>query len=545
MTIGGTWDFIIVGAGSAGCVMAERLSADGKNKVLVLEAGGTNETRFVRIPKGFAKLIQNPEHIWTYSIDQPRREGEKWQEYWLRGKGLGGSSAVNGMIWSRGEPGDFDDWEKMGCEGWNGASMTSAFKALEDHELGESETRGSGGKVNITPKQFGYGLADQVIEAGVNLGLTPVADLNAYTGPRIGYYSHNIKDGERQSAAVTFLKPARRRANVRVQTGVVVERLVVENKRVVGVVIRTDRGEEIVHCKGEVIVSAGAIESPLLLQRSGIGPASVLQAVGIKPLIDSPDVGRRMREHLSISMTYRLKEGVANGSHKRFYGLGLLRSIGEYLLTKRGILATGPYEVGAFANLGGRSDFQLYFGGYTTEALDRNIPGIPEIERKPGLTAYGQLLRLTSEGEIEVGGPRAGDPAKITPNWLTTDEDRQAAIDAVKYTRKFVSQSPIAELIDHEITPGAGVATDQDILDFFIDNSTCGLHAIGSCRMGSDNRAVCDERLRVRGIDGLRLVDCSVMPAPVSGNTNAPAMALAYRASELVLHDCKERQAGT
>lgn len=532
------WDYIVVGAGSSGCVMAERLSASGKHSVLVLEAGGNNTSRFVSIPKGFAKLIQKPEHIWTYQVDQPRREGEEWQEYWLRGKGLGGSSSVNGMIWSRGEPSDYDDWEALGCTGWNGETMTAAFKSLEDHELGESEMRGSGGRVNIAPKQFAYPLADKVIEAGTHMGLQPVDDLNAATGPRIGYYSHNIKHGKRQSSAVTFLAPARKRANVKVMTGVMAERLVIENKRVTGVVIRDSQGkEQTIACNREVIVSSGAIESPLLLQRSGIGPAEVLREAGIEPVIDSPDVGRRMREHLAISMTYRLKPDVSIGSHKRFHGLGFASSIAQYLFTGRGIMATGPYEIGAFTRLGEKSDFQLYFGGYTAAPMEENMAGIPDIEREPGLTAYAQLLRLTSEGTLEVTGPKSSDMPRIEPNWLSNEEDRQTAVAAMKYIRDFVRQPPIAELIDHELSPGKDVASDADLLEHFIDNATCGLHAIGSCRMGADNRAVCDERLRVRGVEGLRVVDCSVMPAPVSGNTNAPAMALGKRAAELVLED--------
>lgn len=534
----GCWDFIIVGAGSSGCVMAERLSANGKASVLVLEAGGTNKSPLVSFPKGFAKLIMKPEHIWTYEINQPRRENEEWREIWLRGKGLGGSSSVNGMIWSRGEPSDYDDWEKMGCAGWNGETMTKAFRAIEDHEMGASELRGEGGNVNIAPRLFSYPLADKIIEAGQDFGLTSVDDMNGSAGPRVGLYSHNIKNGKRQSSAVTFLRPAQKRSNVKVVTGALAEKITFEGKKVSGINAVIDGVPTHFACNGEIIVCAGALESPLLLQRSGVGPAERLRWAGITPIVDSPDVGERMREHLAIIAAYRLNTDI--GTNKNFYGFGFAKAMARYLVTRRGIMATGPFEVGAFTNIGDRTDLQLYFGGYTyAPNTDNRAAGIPAIDKVPGMTVYGQLLRLSSEGSIRVSGPSTKSKPAIEPNWLSTEEDRRAAIATMRYIRGYVAQDPLADLIEHEISPGSDCQSDEQLLEDFRTRATCGLHAVGTCRMGSDNRSVCDGKLRVNGVEGLRVVDCSVMPGPISGNTNAPAMALAHRAAELVLQDSR------
>lgn len=533
------WDYIVVGAGSSGCVVAERLSADGKSRVLVLEAGGENDSFWVSLPKGVARLVTNPAHVWAYPVSQPREPGGPANEVWIRGKGLGGSSSVNGMIWSRGEPADYDAWEAKGATGWNGEAMTRAFLSLEDHAAGAGPMRGSGGRVHVDPAIHTYPLAERMIEAGQALGLQRVDDLNARGGPRVGLYSHNIRKGRRQSAAVTFLAPARKRANVRVVTGALARRILFDGRRAVGVEATVNGQPQRFACRGEVIVCGGAMESPLLLQRSGIGHGDRLKAAGVDVIAHSPDVGERMIEHLSISMPFRLDKG--RGTNRSFFGVGAALAMARWLLRRDGVMATGPFEVGGFCNVAhpdGRTDAQFYLGGYTFEVSDDGNPvPLDKIDPRPGITIYGQLLRLTSEGSLRITGPEPENAPEILPNWLSTEHDRRSAVALIRKMRAWAAAPPLDAMVGAELVPGPQVDSDEDVLAAFRRLASCGLHAIGSCRMGSDDAAVVDPRLRVRGVDGVRVVDCSVMPGHVTGNTNAPAMAMGWLAGELILAD--------
>jgi choline dehydrogenase len=536
----GNFDYIIVGAGSAGCVLANRLSADSRQRVLLLEAGGADRNPLIDIPKGMGKLVQSPRHAWFFPIEQPRAPDLPASEVWVRGKTVGGSSSINGMIYSRGHPEDYEEWNALGGPGWGWAEMKAAYRCVEDHELGAADHRGAGGPVHISTGKLRYPAAEAMIAAGEQMGLGRKDDLNdedLLEG--VGYYAHNIKRGRRQSAARTFLKAARNRPNLQIRSSAHVDRVLFDGKRAVGVACRVRGTEKFFRTDGEVILSAGAILSPKLLQLSGIGPADHLQELGVEVRRHSPDVGARMREHLGFSMPHRLK--TTRGLNHRLRGPGLVGSALQYVASRTGPLATGPFEVGAFVRAApgaNRPDTQIYLGAFTFARRGDNFPvqlATPDTE--PGMTIYGQLLNLTSEGTVRLRSNNPDDPPVIRPNWLSTEYDQAAVIAMVKYMRRYVRQPALAPYVGEELVPGDECQSDEEILTAVRRLSTSGLHGVATCRMGRDETAVVDNRLRVKGVQNLRVVDCSIMPSLVSGNTNGPAMAVGWRASELIIED--------
>jgi len=541
------FDIIIVGAGSAGCVLAHRLSADPACRVALLEAGGEDSSYLVDVPKGFSKLVFNPDYTWNYPVDQPRGNGVNVNENWVRGRCIGGSSTINGMVYVRGQPEDYEAWADEAGPDWNWPSMKQAFRSIEDHELGDDGVRGVGGPLHISVGNFRYPLAETLIKAGQQMGLPRRDDLNGEEQEGVGYFSHNIKRGRRQSAALAFLKPIRRRPNLTVLTQATVDRVLFDGRRASAVEVRLAGRRVTLRGRHEIILAAGAMHSPKILQLSGIGPADVLRRHGIDVLQDSPDVGGRMLEHLGLTVGHRLR-GPDRGVNHRFHGLGLARSIAEYLVLGTGPLTSVPREVGAFVRVdpdATRPDVQLYLGGTSLKRPEgkNTATPLPVVERVPGMAVYAQMLQLTSEGSMVITSADPDAPLDIRPNWLSTDHDRNLAIKMVRYIRRYLSMPAIAPLLGVETTPGADYQSDEEILDIVYRNGTCGIHAVRTCRMGKDEKAVLDGRCRVRGVTGLRVVDCASMPGITSGNTNGPVMALAWRAADLIIEDWRLRNA--
>ncbi|SCW59727.1 Choline dehydrogenase [Sphingobium faniae] len=513
------FDYIIVGAGSAGCVLADRLTRDGRHKVLLLEAGPRDSSPFIRMPRGFGRTLADPALTWYYPVEDGTREGAT-APIWLRGKTLGGSSAVNGMIYVRGQREDYDGWATGGATGWDGAAMAAAFAMLE-RELPVGIPR------RETP------LSRAIVEAAGMIGLPERCERHAVDGEGIGPTPCNICHGRRMSAAHIFLRPAERRPNLRVETGILVDRLLIDGRRITGV-----RAGGRQWLGGETILCAGAIESPALLQRSGIGPAETLQAAGV-PLIHAlPGVGRNLREHKLVMIQHRLRRWM--GDNRAFSGWRLAANVAAYALLRRGALAR-TYDLNAFARSRAdveRPDVQITFSAFSLDLRADTM----RFEPFAGMQMFAYPLRPTSQGSVDITGPDAGAPPRIRPHYLETEHDRRITVDMVRLMRRLAAAPPLAGLIAAETFPGDAMPDDDEaaIIAAAHRDQSCA-HAVGTCRIGraDDPLAVVDPRLRVRGIDGLRVMDCSVMPTQVSGNTNAPVMAMAVRAATLILEDAR------
>ncbi len=531
------FDFVIVGGGSAGCVLADKLSADGRHKVVLIEAGPRDTHPMIHMPKGFGKIAASAKHAYYFdAIAGPG--GKNSAETWIRGRMLGGSSSINGLQYQRGHPEDYDHWKRdLGLTGWGWSDMLRIFRSMEDHQLGANDFRGAGGPLPIAINTNHTMLMDKVIEAGGQLGLPMVDDTNRPDQESIGYITCTAKDGRRWSAAKAFLDPARGRPNLTIVTDTDVRRILFDGTRAIGV--EAERGGTVVRYDAarEVILSAGTIGSPMLLQRSGVGPAAHLRSLGVPVVADRAAVGGNMREHLVFTVQYRLAGDYSQ--NKQYSGWRVLMHGARYMMFHSGLLANGPYDVTAFVRTRpglDRPDAQLVTGPMSMDmaAWEGFSKGI-KLEDEPGAQILGYPLRPQSEGSVMISSADPAAPPVIVHNYLSHPGDREMAIGTVRYMRRLFDQPAIRPYIKAEMLPGADVSSDDDILAAYNRMSGPAYHALGTCRMGTDADSVVDPELRVRGVSGLRVVDISVLPTQISGNTNGPAMATAWRASEFIL----------
>jgi choline dehydrogenase len=534
----GSFDYIVVGAGSAGCVLANRLSASGRHRVLVLEAGGEDRNIWIHVPIGYAKLFADARNNWLYS-SEPEPECAGRSIIQPRGKVLGGSSSINGLLYIRGQAEDFDHWRQLGNAGWSFTDVLPYFRRAEDQERGEDELHGVGGPLAVRDVSEGHPLCDAFIDACEQAGLPRTEDFNGPSQEGAGYFQLTTRNGRRWSTARGYLKPARKRGNVAVVANALTTRILFEGRRAVGVEYIKDGGKHVARANAEVIISGGAFNSPQLLQLSGVGPGDLLRQHGIDVIADMKGVGADLQDHYQARFNYR---GNTRNTINDMMGsvVGRVAAGLRYALLRKGFLTIGAGYAGGFFKTDPSlptPDVQFHFILFSADSVGQKLHPWPGF-----LTSVCQL-RPESRGFVRI---KSADPAQapaIQPRYLTAQVDRDVMVAGMKMIRRVMGQPAMARYIDEELMPGAKVQTDADFLEFARQKGTTVFHPTSTCRMGSDVNAVVDERLRVRGFQGLRVADASIMPTVVSGNTNAACVMIGEKASDMILADATAKPA--
>ncbi|CAN7241624.1 GMC family oxidoreductase [Rhizobium sp. LjRoot254] len=533
----GDYDYIVVGAGTAGCIVANQLSADPKNRVLLLEAGGRDNWIWFHIPVGYLFAIGNPRADWMFRTEPEAGLNGRSLAY-PRGKVIGGSSSINAMIAMRGQAADYDHWRQLGMTGWGWGDVLPVFRKMEDHFLGESEHHGIGGGWRVEPPRLSWQVLSAVQDAAAEMGIPRSTDFNTGNNEGSGYFHVNQKMGRRWSSARGFLKPVLNRPNLRLETGVTVEQLIFDGRRVTGVRFRQGGQTVTAKARGEVVLSAGSIGSTQILQRSGVGPSDWLSPLGIDTVHELKGVGGNLQDHLQQRAIYKVR-GVKtlNETYHNLFKRGLMGA--EYALLRRGPLTMAPSQLGIFTRSDPhqeRPNIQFH-----VQPLSLDKFGDP-LHRFPAITVSACNLRPTSRGVVMLKSRDLDAPPMIAPHYLTTDEDRQVAADAIRVTRRLMKQKALAVFSPEEYLPGLAVGDDDAALAKAAgDIGTTIFHPVGTAKMGlaSGPFAVVDERLRVHGLSGLRVVDASIMPTITSGNTNTPTSMIAMKGAAMILEDAK------
>ena len=530
----GSFDYVIVGAGSAGCVLANRLSEQAGVTVALLEAGGRDTNPWIHIPGGYFRTMYNPDITWQYAAGPEPHLGGRYVP-WPRGRVLGGSSAINGLLYVRGQARDYDVWRQLGNVGWSYEDVLPYFKRAENQERGADELHGAGGPLSVTDRRMDNPLCSAFVEASVEAGIPPTEDFNGKSQEGAGFYQYTIRDGRRGSTAVTYLRDAANRANLRVITHAEVEGIALDEKRASGVHFSVGGEKRFIKARREVLLAAGAIGSPQILELSGIGQGDVLKKVGIPVRHELKGVGENLQDHYQVRSVYEVTLPYSLNAVWHSPLLQLKTGL-EYAFNRRGILANGAAPAGVFAKSTPdleEPDIQFHFIPFSADAPGKGL------HKFAGVSSTICVLRPDSRGHQHIVSADPKEKPAIVANYLAAESDRRITLAGLKLARHISEQASFKPLVRREVFPGPECVSDEDFIQFAMERGTTVFHPCGTCKMGNDPMAVVDARLRVHGIGGLRVIDASIMPNLISGNTNAPTIMIAEKAADMIKVDAR------